>query len=147
MNRLRKTRLIIVSMVIMGVGTAIGLALFALRQNINLFYTPSQVYRGKVPHDHEFRLGGIVVPGTVQHAKQGVTVDFVLTDTAHKVKVFYNGILPDLFRQGQGIVAQGRLNSKGDFIADQVLAKHDKNYMPPEVASAIKEAKQQRGAM
>ena len=142
MNRLHKKRLIIVSTVVVGVSLAIAIALFALRQNLNLFYTPSQVFSGKAPIKREFRVGGIVVPGSIIHSQQDASGSFILSDTAHTITVNFKGILPDLFAPGKGAVAEGHLTANGEFIADQVLAKHDKNYMPPEVADALKEAKQ-----
>ena len=140
MNRKRRNRLIVIALLVAGVGTAVGLALYALKENINLFYSPTQVAQGDVPHGRTFRLGGLVAKGSVQRATKGLTVHFVLTDGANSVPVAYEGILPDLFREGQGVVAQGKLNTAGQFLADQVLAKHDENYMPPEVADALKTA-------
>jgi len=123
-----------------GVGVAVALSLYALRQNIDLFYSPTQVVNGKAPLAHEFRLGGLVKKGSVHTAENGLAVTFVLTDNLRDVPVLYRGILPDLFRGGQGIVAEGTLNNKHQFIADRVLAKHDANYMPPNVKAALKEA-------
>lgn len=141
MHPTRKKRLIIVVFILCGAAIAAGLALYALKQNINLYYTPSQVFAGQVPKGHEFRIGGIVKKGSVTHAKKGLEMSFMLTDTVHQVKVKYAGVLPDLFRVGQGIVAQGKLNSQGVLIADQVLAKHGADYMPPPAKQAIAEAK------
>ncbi len=140
MNTRRRNRLLIIALLVAGLGTAVGLALYALKENINLFYSPTQVAKGDVPRGHTFRLGGLVEKGSVKRAEKGLTVHFVLTDGASSVPVDYEGILPDLFREGQGIVAQGRLDAAGRFEADQVLAKHDENYMPPEVADALKTA-------
>ena len=140
MRQKRKQRLILVVLIVLGVGATVGFSLMALQKNINLFYSPSQVKAGEPPLDHSFRLGGLVVKGSVQRAKEDLTVEFNLTDTANIVPVAYKGILPDLFREGQGIIAQGRLGTDGVFIADQVLAKHDENYMPPEIDDAIKTA-------
>ena len=111
---------------------------FALRDTIVFFRTPSDVVEGKVDLDQRFRLGGLVADGSVQRG-QGTKVKFSVTDTIETVPVSYNGILPDLFREGQGVVTEGKLDGNGQFIADTVLAKHDENYMPPEVASALKE--------
>ena len=140
MNPRRKRRLLTVTALVVGVGVAVGLSLMALSKNINLFFSPSQVAAGEVPIDHVFRLGGLVEKGSVERDEQGLTVRFVLSDTAKRIPVSYQGILPDLFREGQGIVAQGRMDASGTFVADQVLAKHDENYMPPEVHDAIKSA-------
>lgn len=140
MNPRRKRRLLTVTALVVGVGVAVGLSLMALSKNINLFFSPSQVAAGEVPIDHVFRLGGLVEKGSVERDEQGLTVRFVLSDTAKRIPVSYQGILPDLFREGQGIVAQGRMGASGTFVADQVLAKHDENYMPPEVHDAIKSA-------
>ncbi len=141
MHPSRKKRLYIIIFILAGVSLATALALYALKQNINLYYTPSQVVAGKVPQGHTFRIGGIVEKGSVHHAKKGLEMSFRLTDTVHDIKVEYKGVLPDLFRVGQGIVAQGKLNTKGVLIADQILAKHGADYMPPPVKQAIKAAK------
>jgi cytochrome c-type biogenesis protein CcmE len=103
------------------------------------FFSPSEVAAGEVPVNQTFRLGGLVVPGTVNRPDEGLTIEFALTDNAEMVTVQYTGILPDLFREGQGIVSKGKLGSNGVFVADEVLAKHDENYMPPEVADAMKQ--------
>ena len=143
MNPKRRNRLLIIALLVLGVGTAVALALVALNENINLFYSPTQVARGEVPQGHTFRVGGLVADGSVRREGQGLMVSFDVTDGPHRVTVDYTGILPDLFREGQGIVAQGRLNPNGRFTADQVLAKHDENYMPPEVAEALMKAEQE----
>jgi cytochrome c-type biogenesis protein CcmE len=140
MHPLRRQRLILIVLLTAGIATAVGLVLLALRENINLFFTPSQVAAGEAPANTDFRLGGMVVDGSVRREAGELTVHFQLTDTAEIVDVQYSGILPDLFREGQGIVAQGRLGDEGVFVAGQVLAKHDENYMPPEVDYAISEA-------
>lgn len=142
MNPKRRNRLLIIALLVAGVGTAVALALVALQENVNLFYSPTQVARGEVPQGHTFRVGGLVREGSVRRAGQGLAVSFDVTDGPHSVTVEYTGILPDLFREGQGIVAQGRLLPDGRFSADQVLAKHDENYMPPEVAAALIKAEQ-----
>ena len=136
----RRQRFILVGLLLAGVGIAATLALLALRENINLFFSPSQVVAGEAPQDTSFRLGGMVVDGSVGRPEGDLTVRFDLTDTAQAVTVIYTGILPDLFREGQGIVAQGKLLPDGTFQAEQVLAKHDENYMPPEVEDAIEKA-------
>ena len=142
MTPLRRQRFILVGLLVLGVSVALGLALLALRENINLFFSPTQVKAGEAPQQTSFRLGGMVVEGSVQRPDADLSVEFVLTDTVERVTVTYKGFLPDLFREGQGIVAQGMLNSNGIFEAKQVLAKHDENYMPPEVADALKKAKE-----
>ena len=142
MTPLRKQRFILVGLLVLGVSVALGLALLALRENINLFFSPTQVKAGEAPQQTSFRLGGMVVEGSVRRPDADLSVEFVLTDTVEQVTVTYKGILPDLFREGQGIVTQGMLNNNGIFEAKQVLAKHDENYMPPEVADALKKAKE-----
>ena len=133
----RRQRLVLVGLIVVGCTIATGLALLALRENINLFFSPSQIAEGTAPSNTTIRLGGMVVAGSVQRgANLGVT--FVLTDLAEQVTVTYEGILPDLFREGQGIVTQGKLDSSGRFVAQQVLAKHDETYMPPEVNDALR---------
>tara|TARA_B100000446_G_scaffold144807_1_gene138004 strand:- start:377 stop:817 length:441 start_codon:yes stop_codon:yes gene_type:complete len=139
---LRRQRFILVGLLVLGVSVALGLALLALRENINLFFSPTQVKAGEAPQQATFRLGGMVVEGSVRRPDADLSVEFVLTDTVEQVTVTYKGILPDLFREGQGIVTQGMLNNNGIFEAKQVLAKHDENYMPPEVADALKKAKE-----
>lgn len=129
-----------------GAAIAIGLVLYALRQNINLFFTPTQIAAGEAPIGRDIRAGGLVVNGSVERSTDSLYVEFVITDTAEQVKVAYNGILPDLFREGQGIVAEGQLDSNGIVQASQVLAKHDENYMPPEVQEAIEAAGHPGGA-
>lgn len=130
MHHIRKQKLILILSIVFGLSLALGLVLYALRSNISLFYTPTQVVQGETKPEQVFRMGGMVEKGSVQHL-QGLTVQFVLSDFHNKVKVEYTGLLPDLFREGQGIVAQGKLAPNGIFIAQEVLAKHDENYMPP----------------
>jgi cytochrome c-type biogenesis protein CcmE len=132
--------MVLVAAIVAGVGGATALAVTAFRQNMLYFFSPTQVAAGEAPVGHPFRLGGLVETGSVQRAGDGLTVRFVLTDTAERIPVSYTGILPDLFREGQGIVALGKLAHDGTFAADEVLAKHDENYMPPEVAGALKTA-------
>ena len=141
MHPVRKKRLITVSAILVIVGAAIGLMLYALQQNINLFYSPSQVAEGEAPNNVMLRIGGMVVEGSINRDSESLAVQFEVTDYAHTVKVEYKGILPDLFREGQGIVAQGKLNQDNTLIAQEVLAKHDENYMPPEVSEALENAK------
>ena len=137
MNPVRKKRLIIVIAILLGVAATVGLGLVALQQNINLFYTPSQIANGEAPEGARIRAGGLVQEGSVKRSEDSLTVDFLVTDGAAEIGIQYRGILPDLFREGQGIVALGRLNAEGVLVADEVLAKHDENYMPPEVSSAL----------
>lgn len=144
MNPLRKKRLLIILAILAGVGIAVGLALSALQQNINLFYTPTQIANGEAPLDTRIRAGGMVKEGSLTRSEDSLLVRFVVTDFAKDVTIQYQGILPDLFREGQGIVALGKLNADGVLIADEVLAKHDENYMPPEVGKALKDSGQYR---
>ncbi|MCY1282814.1 Cytochrome c-type biogenesis protein CcmE [compost metagenome] len=140
MNPVRKKRLYIVLAIVAGVGVAVALALSALQQNINLFYTPTQIANGEAPQDTRIRAGGMVEKGSLKRSADSLDVEFVVTDFAREVTVKYRGILPDLFREGQGIVALGRLDANGVLTADEVLAKHDEKYMPPEVTKALKES-------
>ena len=128
-----------IALILAGISVSVGLTLKALEKNINLFFTPSQIASGDAPGNINFRVGGMVVIGSVERNPDNLEVTFDLTDTAEAITVTYSGILPDLFREGQGIVALGSM--QGDrFIADQVLAKHDENYMSPEVSEALKAA-------
>lgn len=140
MNPLRKQRLLIVLGLVAGLGTAVGLVLYALSQNINLFYTPQQVVSGEAPEGARMRVGGLVVDGSVRRETDGLGVLFDLTDGQGTFTVRYEGILPDLFREGQGIVANGTLVRRDYFEAEEVLAKHDEEYMPPEVQQALEKA-------
>jgi cytochrome c-type biogenesis protein CcmE len=139
--RLRKRqRLILVALAVVLLGGASGLVLFALSDSVAFFVTPSDVASGKIDAHRRFRLGGLVVAGSVERPGNDGVVRFRLSDEVNEVPVRYQGILPDLFREGQGIVAQGMLGDDGVFVASEVLAKHDENYMPPEVADALKRA-------
>ena len=122
------------------VGIAAYLILQAFQENLVFFYTPTQIANHEAPRNRNFRIGGMVEQGSVKRDPGGLNVEFVVTDTAHKTSVKYQGILPDLFKEGKGVVAQGKLREDGVFQADQVLAKHDENYMPPEAGDAIKRA-------
>jgi cytochrome c-type biogenesis protein CcmE len=124
---------------LVAIGIAVALILNALNSNIALFVTPSEVAAGKAPSGQAFRIGGMVKEGTVK--RDGLTVNFVITDMAKDIPVAYTGILPDLFKEGKGAVIQGRLDPNGKFIASEVLAKHDENYMPPEAQHALEQAK------
>lgn len=137
MNSLHKRRLTFILLILCAVAAAAGLALYALQQNINLFYSPTQIVTGVAPHDHEFRLGGLVKAGSIQHTPNNLRVTFVVTDNNKQVSVNYDGVLPDLFREGQAVVVEGKLNAQNIVIADQVLAKHDEKYMPKEVADIL----------
>ena len=123
-----------------GLGIAAGLVLNAFQSNLVFFFTPTQVAANEAPRDRAFRIGGLVEEGSVQRGKDALTVRFRVTDTAKTIPVTYTGILPDLFKEGKGVVAQGRLGPDGTFKASEVLAKHDENYMPPEAAHAIEKA-------
>ena len=140
MNPKRKNRLYLVLLILAGVAGAVTLGLKALDQNLLYFFSPTQVAAGEAPVDHSFRLGGLVVAGSIKRETDGLTIHFDLTDTAETITVTYTGILPDLFREGQGIVATGKLTGANKFMAEEVLAKHDENYMPPEVADSLKVA-------
>lgn len=136
----RQKRLLFVALGVVGVGVAASLALSALRSNISYFFSPSQVMANEAPADAVFRLGGLVVENSIARQEDGLTVHFAVTDNAETVRVSYTGILPDLFGEGQGVVTKGRLGADGLFYADEVLAKHDESYLPPEVASTLQAA-------
>ena len=135
----RQKRLIFILVGLVVLGLAAWLVFRALGSNMSYFYSPTEVVQKKAPVDHLFRLGGMVVNGSVQRGQE-LTVRFAVTDTANVVNVEYTGILPDLFEEGQGVIAQGKLSESGVFVATEVLAKHDENYMPPEVADALEKA-------
>ncbi len=133
----RRKRLAIVAGILVGVAAATVVATQAFKDNLLYFYDPSQIAAGEAPAGKKFRIGGLVMPGTLQRTPGSLEVAFDVTDNAHTMKVKYSGLLPDLFREGQGVIAHGRLEN-GVFVADEVLAKHDENYMPPEVAKSLK---------
>ena len=139
MNK-RSRRKVLIIAVLFGVAVAAVLGLTAFEENLLYFYSPAQVKAGEAPESHSFRIGGLVVDGSVKRAPDSLMVQFDVTDNTETVTVQYTGILPDLFREGQGIVAMGNMQGDGKFIAQEVLAKHDENYMPPEVADALKAA-------
>jgi len=139
----RKKRAVIVASILVGMGSATALILTAFEKNLMYFYSPSEVAAGEAPTERKFRVGGLVVDGSVKRVPDSLAVEFDITDTAHEMTVTYTGILPDLFREGQGIVAHGRSRPDGVFDASEILAKHDENYMPPEVASALAAAQAQ----
>ncbi len=136
--RHKRMAMIVGGLAVLAVATL--LVFRAFEENLVFFHTPTEVQAGKVPQGKAFRIGGMVVPGSVRRQADGVTVQFVVTDTAKNVPVVYKGILPDLFREGKGVVTQGKLDGDGVFHASEVLAKHDENYMPPAAADAIKQA-------
>ena len=136
----RQKRIAIIGGIVAAVGVATALVLNAFQSNLVFFYSPSQVASKEAPVGRTFRLGGLVEAGSLK--RDGVTVNFLVTDTAKTVPVVFTGILPDLFKEGKGVVAQGRLASDGTFKASEVLAKHDENYMPPEAGEALKRAGQ-----
>ena len=136
----RHKRMIMIAGAVAALAVAATLVLSAFQKNLVFFFTPTQVAANEAPQGRTFRIGGLVAPGSVKRQPDGVTVQFVVTDTAQNVRVAYKGILPDLFREGKGVVTQGRLGPDGVFQASEVLAKHDENYMPPEAAEALKQA-------
>jgi cytochrome c-type biogenesis protein CcmE len=135
----RRKRLLAVSAILLGVAAATAVALKAFDNNLLYFYDPSQVAAGQAPVGKTFRVGGMVTKGSLQRTPGSLEVRFVVTDYAHDVTISYTGLLPDLFREGQGVIAHGQLRN-GVFVADEVLAKHDEKYMPPEVAKSLKHA-------
>jgi cytochrome c-type biogenesis protein CcmE len=137
----RHKRFAAIGLGLLVVGVATVLILNAFQSNLVFFFTPSQVASGEVPQGRSFRIGGMVEDGSLVRENDGLTVRFVVTDTAKRVPVTYKGILPDLFKEGKGAVAQGKLDADGTFVASEVLAKHDENYMPPEAAEALAKAK------
>ena len=137
----RHKKLAFIAAGVAGIAVIVALVMNAFRSNLVFFFTPSQVIAKEAPVGRAFRIGGLVEKGSLKRENDGLTVHFVVTDTKHDMNVTYKGILPDLFKEGKGVVAQGRLDSNGQFVADEVLAKHDENYMPPEVASELKAAK------
>lgn len=137
--RQKKVAFIVAGIAVLGI--AVGLVLYALRDNVSLYFTPTQVFNKEAPVGRSFRIGGLVVDHSLQRDADGLTVHFEVTDTAKSMPVTYKGILPDLFKEGKGVVAQGKLGADGVFHAEEVLAKHDENYMPPEAKAALDAAK------
>jgi cytochrome c-type biogenesis protein CcmE len=135
----RHKRFAMIAVGIAALAIAATLVMNAFQKNLVFFFSPSQVAANEAPQGRSFRIGGLVVPGSVKRQPDGVTVQFVVTDTAKNIPVFYRGALPDLFREGKGVVTQGSLGPDGVFQASEVLAKHDENYMPPEAAAALKQ--------
>ena len=145
----RHKRMILITAGLATLGLAAWLVLSAFQKNLVFFFTPTQILAGEAPHGSSFRMGGMVEQGSLKRQADGVTVAFIVTDNAQRVRVHYRGILPDMFKEGKGVVAQGKLGSDQLFVADQVLAKHDENYMPPDAAYALEkgnEANRNMGA-
>ena len=142
----RHKRLTFIVAGLAGLAIAVGLIANAFNQNLVFFFSPSDIQAKQAPINKDFRLGGLVEEGSVKRENDGLTVHFVVTDNANTIPVTFTGILPDLFREGQGVVAQGKLNENGVFLAKEVLAKHDETYMPPEVQDALDKAKQSASA-
>jgi len=134
----RKKRMVTVVAILAGVGIATAFALQAFQKNLLYYYSPSQIQAGEAPSARTFRVGGLVENGSLKREPGSLEVRFTLTDYAHEVGVSYTGVLPDLFREGQGVIARGKMGSNGMFVAEEVLAKHDENYMPPEVKDSLK---------
>jgi len=137
----RHKRMVFILGGLAGIAIATVLILSAMEGNMTYFFSPTEVADGKIPHNKTIRLGGLVVQDSLKREDDGLTVNFQVTDNAETISVVYTGILPDLFKEGQGVVAQGKLDGTGVFLADEVLAKHDETYMPPEVAEALENAK------
>ena len=137
----RHRRMALIAVVLGGVVVSAALAMRAFEQNLLYFFSPTQIATGEAPAERTFRLGGMVLDGSVEREPGSLTVSFVVTDYAHSIPVRYTGVLPDLFQEGQGVVARGRVEGDGHFAAEEVLAKHDENYMPPEVAEALEKAR------
>jgi cytochrome c-type biogenesis protein CcmE len=133
----RRKRLFAVLAIVAGVGAAAVLASLAFEENLLYFYSPTQIVAGEVPEGRTFRIGGLVTNGSVQRSSGSLEVHFVVTDNQESIPVRYTGLLPDLFSEGKGVIAHGHLTDSGEFLADEVLAKHDENYMPPEVAASL----------
>ena len=138
----RRQRMLLISLVCAGVILSAGLALRAFQENLLYFFTPSQVAAGEAPGNRAYHLGGMVVEDSIQRELGSLTVNFVVTDYAHTMPVSYSGVLPDLFGENQGVVARGSPDENGRFVADEILAKHDENYMPPEIAEALAQAEE-----
>ncbi len=137
----RQKRIVYIVVALAAVGLAVGLVLNALKDNVSLYFTPTQVFNKEAPQDRSFRIGGLVEAGSLKREGDGMTVHFVITDLKRSLPVVYRGILPDLFKEGKGVVAEGKMEADGVMHVTEVLAKHDENYMPPEAADALKKAK------
>jgi cytochrome c-type biogenesis protein CcmE len=138
----RQQRMVLIAGVLVGVAVAVGFGVSAFQQNLSYFFSPSDVAAGKAPTGRSFRLGGMVVNDSVQRESGSLTMEFTVTDFANTVPVRYTGVLPDLFKEGKGVVVRGEVGADGRFVAQEVLAKHDENYMPPEVKDALKKSRQ-----
>lgn len=136
----RQKRFVFIVVAVAALALVVGLVLNALQNNVSLYFTPTQVFNNEAPQGRSFRIGGLVEEGSVKRQADGLTVHFVITDKHKSIPVVYKGILPDLFTEGKGVVAQGKVEAEGVMHADEVLAKHDENYMPPEAADALKKA-------
>ncbi|HEX7012292.1 MAG TPA: cytochrome c maturation protein CcmE [Steroidobacteraceae bacterium] len=134
----RRRRMVLVGLILIGVSTAVAFALTAFQENLLYYYTPTDVLAGKAPQGRTFRVGGMVPEGTFKREPGSLEARFMLTDYNQQIAVSYTGVLPDLFREGQGVIARGRMAPDGTFVAEEVLAKHDENYMPPEVAESLR---------
>ena len=142
----RQKKFVYIVVALVALGAAVGLVLYALKDNVSLFFTPTQVFNKEAPQGRNFRIGGLVEVGSIKRQSDGLTVHFVVTDNANSMPVIYKGILPDLFKEGKGVVAQGKIQADNIFHAEEVLAKHDENYMPPEAALALKKAADTKSA-
>ena len=138
----RRQRMILIGLVAVGVTISAALALRAFQENLLFFFSPTQVAAGEAPNERAFRLGGMVLKDSIEREPGSLTLSFVVTDYAHSMPVHYTGVLPDLFGEDQGVVARGKLDDQGGFVAEEILAKHDENYMPPEVADALARAEE-----
>ena len=138
----RQKKLMYILIAVALLSASVGLVLYALKDNVSLYFTPTQVFNGEAPQGRSFRIGGLVKEGSVKRDDDGLSASFEITDSHKSIPVVYKGILPDLFKEGKGVVAQGRVESDGVMHADEVLAKHDENYMPPEAADAMKKAQE-----
>ena len=143
----RHKKLLAITVVVAVLGIVVMLVLNAFRSNLVFFFSPTEVTEGKAPKDRAFRVGGLVEMGSIQRSADGMTLTFKVTDTASSIPVTYQGVVPDLFKEGKGAVAEGRLGTDGRFTATTVLAKHDENYMPPEAASAIEQAQKAKATL
>jgi len=147
MHSVRKQRLMIVAFIVLGSAVTVGLLLYAFDQGLNVFFTPTEIAEGKVPEGQHIRIGGMVKTGSlVREGLEGTRIEFVTTDFHAEIPVVYQGILPDLFREGQGVVAEGSIDAQGVFQARQILAKHDENYMSAEVKAALDMAESRNAA-
>lgn len=142
----RQKKFVFIIIALVALGAAVGLVLYALKNNVSLYFTPTQVHNKEAPQGRNFRIGGLVGEGSVKRQNDGLTVHFTVTDNVHSMPVVYKGILPDLFKEGKGVVVHGKLEGN-QFQADEVLAKHDENYMPPEAADALEKAAKTQSAL